>query len=110
MKRVDLLVAEKEHKTVCALQFQFQNRKPHTYVANASVRSRDDEHPELPSVPAGDAGVAVEVGHLELAAAGVGRRPEVVRDARDLQRRQLGQVPLRLHRRLVECDLYARGA
>ena len=72
--------------------------------------SRDDEHPELPPVPAGDARVVVEVGHLELAAPGVGRRrPEVVRDAGHLQRRQLRQAALRLHRRLLERDLHARG-
>ena len=61
--------------------------------------SRDDEHPELPPVPAGDARVVVEVGHLELAAPGVGRRrPEVVRDAGHLQRRQRPRrAELQLH-------------
>ena len=70
--------------------------------------SRDDEHPELAPVPAGDARVAVEVRHLELAAPGVGRRPQVVGDPRHLQRRQLRQAPLRLHRRLLEIDLDPR--
>lgn len=73
------------------------------------ICSRDDEHPELPPVPAGDARVGVEVGHLELAAPGVGRRPEVVGDAGHLQRRQLRQAALGLHRRLLERDLDARG-
>jgi hypothetical protein len=71
--------------------------------------SRDDEDPELAPVAAGDAGVVVEVGDLELAAPGVGRRPEVVGDAGQLQRRQLRQVPLGLHRRLLERDLDPRG-
>ena len=73
-----------------------------------SIGSGDDEHPELAPVPAGDARVAVEVRHLELAAPGVGRRPQVVGDPRHLQRRQLRQAPLRLHRRLLEIDLDPR--